>query len=110
MFMCMAEMVCGRKYDQFAEINQDRSFYDAAARVTTDLPIIQTPINWGITDIDEGKIGLTKDYPYAKDEELKKLYLDTSDSRIYGSTINLGTDEEIALKTVRKNKKLRICC
>lgn len=91
------------KYDQFAEINQDPLFYDAAAR-DYRLTYNSDTYKLGITDIDEGRIGLTKDYPYAKDEELKKLYLDTSDSRIYGSTINLGTDEEIALKPYARTK------
>lgn len=85
------------KYDQFSEIDTDPAFYDSKNR-DYRLKYDSETYKLGITDIDEGDIGLTADYPYKKQEELRKLYLDTSDERIYGSTVNLGIGEEIEIK------------
>lgn len=87
----------GSKYDQFSEIDTDPAFYDAKNR-DYRLKYDSESYKLGITDIDEGDIGLTADYPYKKPEEIRKLYLDTSDERIYGSTVNLGIGEDIEIK------------
>ena len=86
----------GGTFDKFSLADVDPQFYDEENR---DYRLLYTSDAYklGITDIDEGDIGLTADYPYKKEEKLRKLYIDTSDSRIYGSTITLKKGDSIEI-------------
>ena len=87
----------GGVYDSYSIIDTDPKMYDEENR---DYRLLYDSYCYtlGITDIDEGSIGLKSDYPFPKEEGLRKLYIDTSDSRIYGSTIDLNLGDSITLK------------
>ena len=94
----------GGIYDSYSIIDDDPGMYDEANR---DYRLLYNSecYTLGITDIDEGSIGLKSSYPFPKEEELRKLYLDTADSRIYGSTIDLNIGDSIQIKPYARTVK-----